>query len=538
MLGRFAVLVPVLVACAACSKDETAPPPQPSDTGTIVDTRPETTTDTAVDTTPFDATPPGPTAGTCGATRFAARYGASSASDSLAEEAARGIALDSAGNAYVTGVYKGDADFGGGPRVAGKTDYSLFLAKLDSSGAHVWSKGFGDPSGGVIYAPAARGLAVAADSPGNVVVAGAFAGRIDFGGGTLISAASPPDPDAGIDASDLGGCSTGLIDCSPDAIVAKYDPSGAHQWSRRFGDGDGDAASAVAIDPSGNVVFTGDFHGTVSFGGASLVTPNAKSDIFVTKLDKDGKHVWSVRFGADGDDSGSAIATDSSGNVIVGGFYVGSVAFDATTLTSTATFDGFVAKLDSSNGKVLWVKSLGSSTRGQVMGVAVDSSGNVVASGAFRGSFDFGGTTVNAIYLDDAFVAKLDPSGKPIWTRGFGGDGKDEAAAIALDASGNVHATGRNGSPTGIDFGGGRLGAGLLPSVFVLTLDSSGKHVCSRAYPGKASSGIGGAGGQAIAADANGVVIGGSFGGTLDLGKGPMSSTAGTDIFVGAFAAK
>ena len=68
-----------------------------------------------------------------------------------------------------------------------------------------------------------------------------------------------------------------------------------HQWSQSFGDSLVDEGAAVAVDASGNVLVTGFFSGTVDFGGGSLVSAGGR-EIFLAKYDGNGAHVWSQRF--------------------------------------------------------------------------------------------------------------------------------------------------------------------------------------------------------------------------------------------------
>jgi len=88
---------------------------------------------------------------------------------------------------------------------------------------------------------------------------------VDFGGGPLAAA--------------------GLSDI----FIAQYDANGVHQWSRRYGDTEGalgwdiDYGWDVAVDDSGNVIATGDFLGTVDFGGGPLVSAGDSPDIFLAK---------------------------------------------------------------------------------------------------------------------------------------------------------------------------------------------------------------------------------------------------------------
>ncbi len=129
------------------------------------------------------------------------------------------VAVDNLGNTLLIGDFAGAVDFGGGALTsAGQTD--VFVAKLDSAGAFVWAKRFGDNQ-------AQNGRGIAVDGAGNVFITGSFASKIDFGGGALTTA---------------GGT---------DVFVAKFDPDGNHLWSKRFGDAQAAERKAVAVDLAG-----------------------------------------------------------------------------------------------------------------------------------------------------------------------------------------------------------------------------------------------------------------------------------------------
>ena len=96
---------------------------------------------------------------------------------------------------------------------------------------------------------------------------------------------------------------------------------------------------------SGNATITGEFQGTVSFGGAALVSAGGQ-DAFVVKLSGlDGSHLWSERFGGSSTDSGRSVAEDASGNAIVTGSFRDTVDFGGGALTSAGGADVFVVKL-------------------------------------------------------------------------------------------------------------------------------------------------------------------------------------------------
>ena len=254
--------------------------------------------------------------------------------------------------------------------------WDIFVAKLDSGGNHVWSKRFGD--GNHQYAPA-----VAVDDLDNVLVAGYFVGAVDFGGGTLTSA---------------GG---------EDIFLAKFDSGGGHQWSKRFGDASTEQqAWGVAIDGSGNAIIAGYFTGAVDFGGGALPNAGPNADIFVAKFGSDGAHVWSKSFGDTYAQSASAVAVDPSDNVLVtGGFYM-TVDFGGGTLTSAGYKDAFLAKL-SPGGAHIWSKRFGDADFQDAQAVTTDVSGNAFIAGYFSGGINFGGGTLTSAGGEDIFLAKF-----------------------------------------------------------------------------------------------------------------------------------
>jgi Beta-propeller repeat len=226
------------------------------------------------------------------------------------------VAVDGNGNVVVAGYFGGTANFGGGSFTSsGGND--IFVAKYASDGSYVWAKRFGGT--GSDY-----GYGVAVDGSGNVVVTGNFTNTVDFGGGPL-------------NASTSGG----------DIFLAKYGPSGAYLWAKHFGGTStfGSIAYAVAVDSSGNPLLTGWINDFVDFGGGPLTALLNSYDIFVAKFNSAGTYQWAKRVGADASDYGNSVAVDSSGNVLVAGYFTTSADFDCGTLNSPGGMDGYAVKL-------------------------------------------------------------------------------------------------------------------------------------------------------------------------------------------------
>lgn len=358
-----------------------------------------------------------------------------------------GVATDSVGNVIVAGSFGGTVDFGGGPLISAGTN-DVFLVKMNANGNHLWSRSFGDAS-----QQNARGVAF--DSMGSVLVTGVFAGTMSFGGGPLISA---------------GG---------NDIFVAKLDANGGHLWSKSFGDLLNQDAWGIATDAMDNVLLTGSFGGTLDFGGGS-VSSAGSGDIFIAKLDSTGNHVWSKRFGDTSLQTGRSIAVDATGDVLIAGGFTGTVSFGGNLLTSAGSGDVFVAKLDG-NGAHLWSNRFGDTDQQDVSGLAVDPSGNVIITGEFSGTADFGGKPLVSAGGFDLFVAKLDGAGGHIWSKRFGDvDDQGGAPSIAVDGSGNMFAAGTfHGA---LNFGGGPLASAGDEDAYLAKLDGNGGHLWSKRF--------------------------------------------------------
>ena len=321
------------------------------------------------------------------------------------------LAVDGSHHLLLAGDFEASVDLGGGP-LASAGEHDIFIARLDPSGGHLWSKRFGDAS-------SQFATSVAAAEADSVIVAGLFGGTLSFGGKVLVS-------------TDDGAL-----------FVVKLDSDGNELWSKQFGDGKGADNVSLAVDNSGNVLLTGDLYGTLDFGGGPL-TSAAGHDVFLAKLEgQQGAHIWSKRFGGDLDQSGYGVATDVEGNVVLVGTFAGSLDLGGGSLSSLGSSDMFVAKFDSA-GSFLWSKQLGGVGTQSAGGVAVDQSGTIAVAGSFDGAVDLGQGPIavvpssDTMAASDIFVAKFDSGGGQLWGRTYGSSGFETARAIALDCAGEV----------------------------------------------------------------------------------------------------
>jgi hypothetical protein len=183
------------------------------------------------------------------------------------------------------------------------------------------------------------------------------------------------------------------------------------------------------------------------------------------------------------------VAVDSSGNVYATGHFIGTVNFGAGNVTSTGGYDVFVTKLNAS-GAHQWTTTFGGTSADDGYGVAVDSSGNVYTTGYFQGTVNFGAGNVTSAGSADVFVTKLNASGTHQWTTTLGGTNSESGWGVAVDSSANVYTTGYFQGT--VDFGAGNVTSAGSTDVFVVKLNSAGQANVA------AAGGGGGGGGGGI----------------------------------------
>jgi hypothetical protein len=226
-----------------------------------------------------------------------------------------------------------------------------------------------------------------------------------------------------------------------DAFVVKYNSSGVVQWVQAAGGTAGDVSNSIAVDASGGVYITGTYGGTASFNGQSI-TSTGTYDVFIAKYNSSGVIEWVQSAGGTLDDYANGIAVDASGKVYITGGFSGTAYFGSNAETSYGNTDIFVAKFDPSNMNWPWSEKAGSTTGDYSNDIAVDVSGNVYITGEISGFSYFGPFTKAIVGYSDAFVAKLDNYGAIQWVQTAGGTLSDSGTSIALDAAANVYITG------------------------------------------------------------------------------------------------
>ena len=341
-----------------------------------------------------------------------------------------GIAVDSAGNVYVTGSTT-STNF---PTTAGVVQTTLngpsdaFVAKLNSTGSSLTYSTYLGGSG------SESGNSIAVNSAGNAYITG-FTTSSNF-----------PTTTGSFQTTYGGGTANAFItELSADATTLVY--------SSFLGGSGSDSGASVAIDASGAAFVTGTTSST-NFPTAAALQPTlaGQNNAFVTEVSAGGTALqFSTYLGGSGADQAYSLALDGSGNVYVTGSTTSSnfpTKGPAQSQLGGAT-NAFVSKLNAEGSALVYSTFLGGSASDGAYGIAVDSSGNAYVVGVASSS-NF--PSVNPIENfnsspDDAFVVRVAPDGASFaFSSYLGGSGIDYARGVAVDSAGNIDIIGTTNS--------------------------------------------------------------------------------------------
>lgn len=424
------------------------------------------------------------------------------------------VATDALGNVYAAGLFVGTVDFDPGPGVYNMTTAawrSVYVIKLDTAGNLVWCKQVGDTGSTNI-----TGIDITPS--GHLLLTGSFSAGNDF------------DPGPGVYVLPMNGVRNGYI--------LKLDTAGNFVWARAFGNVTYNNMQVAygAADPAGNVIITAPFSGTIDAdpgpGVFNLAASPGFSDICIIKLDAAGNFVWAKKMDGGSGLIALCITADGTGNVFIGGHYIGSYDFDpgagVNTMTSVnGSLDVFVLKLDAA-GSFQWAKSFGSAESERLRSLVCDNNNNLLLSGSFGGTVDFDpGNGIQNLtgntdpVTPDLFVVKLSNAGNYTWARNWAHPGGLMGFNIAADRDDAVYMTGKFTGTIDLDPGTGvspvtSVNTSGLTDMFVLKLNSAGNFSW-----GVAAGGTGNADSYSITVDPSyHVFTYGTFNGTMDFDPG------------------
>ncbi|HWN09688.1 MAG TPA: SBBP repeat-containing protein [Pyrinomonadaceae bacterium] len=386
------------------------------------------------------------------------------------QEQARGLAVDSAGNAYVTG-FTGSTNFPTANALqaaqgAGNSQ-DTFITKLNAAGSALVYSTYLGGDGALEF-----GEGIAVDSAGNAYVTG------------VTNSTNFPIANA-VQAAHAGG---------GDVYLTKLNAAGsALVYSTYLGGSGFEIAEDVEVDSSGNAYVTGDTASTnyPTANAVQAASGGGSSDAFVTKVNAAGTAlVYSTYLGGSARDAAESVAVDSAGNAYVTGdtestnFPIANALQPVNDTSAGIAQEVFVTKINAAGSAFVYSTYLGGRGGDLATGIVVDSTGNAYIAGGTGSVNSY--PTANAIQCtrnggSDAFITKINAAGTALiystYLGGSGTGGQEFARGIAIDSAGNAYVAGGTNStdfptvtPIQSTFAGGD---GLAGDAFVLKLSDT-----------------------------------------------------------------
>jgi len=412
------------------------------------------------------------------------------------------VVSDSVGNIFITGGSPSDCKSPPATMKFGTIEVpciarSVVVAKLNPSGNFIWvttSTRLPNDSGDT----KARGIAL--DHQGNIVITGAYVGKLQFGNTTITQ--------VGYKTKAYGYYGNW------DIFVAKLDPTGKFRWAITAGSAAGHYSMAgigyfievgedIAVDKAGNIYVSGMFASTAKAptaffgpirlkGGCCPPGIDWCTDLFIAKLNPYGEFLWVATNEKEQSPYEVTHAVmDSAGHSYLMGTFGRSMQLGSFLLKpGSSESNYFVAKVDS-DGKFLWATSVdkGYCSGGDAYSIALDNEGNAIITGLLCGTAHFGDHALTSLPdstpqkwgSGDVFVAKINPSGKFLWATSAGTTSQDSSAGVTVDSQGNIISTGHlrffDGPGTTAHFGSMTFKLKGRTDIFVTKLDPQGRFL-------------------------------------------------------------
>ncbi len=397
--------------------------------------------------------------------------------------------------------------------------FCFFTNVIYSQPQYEWAIGVGSSS--FDY-----GQSIDVDSEGNIYCGGFFRDSVDF--------------DPGLDTNSM------ISNGGEEAFIQKISPSGDLIWVKGFGGVHNDKIGDLEVDFFGDIVVTGSYRNTVDFdpnAGVNNQSSNGLDDVFISKLDSAGNHLWTKCYGGIIGDYIYGLATDVVGNIYVTGVFNDTVDFESSgtgseLVSSPLGDDIFVLKLDV-NGNLIWAKQIGGPGRQHSSDLTLDIDGNILITGMLEEVVDFdpgpGMHLVTSAGDYDGFTVKLNQDGEFLWVNKFDPVSGSYGLSVTTDQSGGVYTAGFFVDSVDFDPGPGVdlfISAGHQ-DVFVNKTDSSGNYLWT-----KQIGGIGWENCHVIRSDTSqGIYLGGFFESSgldfnPDIGSDTASPVAYRDAYI------
>ena len=275
-----------------------------------------------------------------------------------------------------------------------------------------------------------------------------------------------------------------------DIFALKFTPDGALAWLKQFGGAGDDNTYDVQADSSGNVILNGWFAKTVDFGGTTLVSEGSQ-DQFLAKLSPEGDVLWAKRFGGTGGDGGNEVVVDNAGAIYATAISEGTFTAGQYTYPNQGNQDSYIEKV-SPDGSIAYVHATSGAGRERIRAINVDTAGRVFGGYEFWSELKVGDATFTSAGSKDGAIVAWDKAGNQLWAMHVSSTGDDNVRGVAAGPDGTVYVTGSFGNNAEI-FGRKVTSAGAADTYLALlgATDGSLKWLMTIGTSGAEEGGVG-----------------------------------------------
>tara|TARA_B000000565_G_scaffold225183_1_gene180987 strand:+ start:2806 stop:6009 length:3204 start_codon:yes stop_codon:yes gene_type:complete len=288
------------------------------------------------------------------------------------------VAVDSAGYAYVTGSFTRDIDFGSTTLTwAGVED--IFVAKIDTWGSWQWATMAGGAQGSDVP------HSIDIGPQGNAFIAGSFRFTSTFGTQSMTASGSS------------------------DVFIAKISQQGDWLWAHDAGGTSSSGANSIRVDSQGNVFAAGSFYVGISFGNLTYSAGSTENSFIAKANDQGNSATWEwvLQLSSSSSNSAQDLSFDTNEDLLVTGEFRGTASFGNSVLTSSGNQDVYVASI-LANGNWNWGRIAGSGGDDVGLGIEMDSLGGLYVTGSFlQNTITFGTVDIATSGGFDSFIAKM-----------------------------------------------------------------------------------------------------------------------------------
>jgi len=332
----------------------------------------------------------------------------------LGYDVAEGLAIAADGTIYITGQFFDRADLGDGNVAQGNGGNEAFVASFTSAGAFRWAIHFGGNDLSTAY-DTDMGTSVAIAPDGDLVIGGSVSRVVDFGDGMQTPASGAQN----------------------DGFVARYSPDGKTlRWVRRWGVTGENVVAGVALDASGQIYVSGSYAGSPDFGSGAVPARGGNVDAFMLGLTSNAGHRWDKTWG--GPDTQRLYGLTVLGNLVMSAGYYWNV-IDLPVAASFGRSDGIIVAYTTA-GVFDHALRFGGANCEFARNIT-GSTAEVVVSGAFSDTVDFGDGPHASRGGTDAFMVGLDQTGV-VWSDTFGSVSDDKSTGMTGSRSSGLYVVG------------------------------------------------------------------------------------------------